>query len=84
MIPTKLWGLADLVRAQTFYIYKMIEVVIIGKYKYFVLAIFEIVAPYFEHLSNGQNHNIVSFISSFGWNYFMQIISHYVPLAQII
>ena len=40
MVPAKLFGPADLARAQTLYIHKMTNVVIIGKHKYFVLGIF--------------------------------------------
>ena len=40
IISIKLLGLADLARAQTFCMHKTTKVAIIGKYKYFKLAIF--------------------------------------------
>ena len=40
--------------------------------------------PYFEYFNNNQKLTIVSFISSFHQNHFMQIVGHRVPLAQII
>ena len=40
MIPRKLLGLSNLIRTQVFHVHKAIKVVVIGKHKNFMLAIF--------------------------------------------
>ena len=40
--------------------------------------------PYFEGLNNSQKLTVVSFVSSFGRNHFMQEVGHWMLLAQII
>ena len=66
MISAKFFDLANLAKVQTLYIYKITKFVIIGIYKYFVLATFLIMLLYFEGLNNGQKLTVVSFVSSFG------------------
>ena len=40
--------------------------------------------PCLEGLNDGQKLTIVSFVSSFGRNYFMQEVGHRMPSAQVI
>lgn len=40
MIPKKLLGIIDLSRAQTFCIYKVAKIAMVGKYRNFVLTAF--------------------------------------------
>ena len=56
----------------------------ISKNKDFVHAIFKVISPCFKHFNNSQNFIVVSFVSSFGRNYFTQIVCHQVLLAQVI
>ena len=44
----------------------------------------EIMAPCFEGLNNSQKFTVVSFVSSFGRNHFMQKLGYRMPLAQVI
>lgn len=43
----------NLSKAYTFYIYKLIDSIVINKNKNFVFTIFQIVAPSFKYLNNG-------------------------------
>ena len=66
----------DMTKTQAFHIYKMKKVVIITKYINFVIATFEIVLPCFESFNNSQKLTIVCFVSSFGQNFFLWIVSY--------
>ena len=52
IISDELLSSVDLSRAQNLYIYKAIKIVVICKDKYFILAMFLIVTPYFEGFDN--------------------------------
>ena len=56
----------------------------VTKNKNFVFAAFKIVVPSFEGYNNSQKLTIVSFVLSFGHNYFSQKMDYWVPSAQII
>ena len=45
-------SLANFFKVQTFYIYQLIKIVMIGKNKYFMLAIFQIVMLFFKNFNN--------------------------------
>lgn len=62
IVLEKFLSLTDLAKAQVFYIYKRIKVFIIGKYKNFVLAVFDVMLPCFECLNNSQKLTILSFL----------------------
>lgn len=84
MIFEKFLGPLNLSRAQNFYIYKTIKIIIIDKYQKFVLAIFLKVLPYFKNINNSQKFTILSFKTSFFTNYFTQKVGYWVLLIQII
>ena len=60
------------------------KVVKIGKNEDLMFAIFKMMPPCFEGLNNGQKLTVVSFVSSFGRNHFMQEVGHQMPSAQVI
>ena len=74
----------DLTKAQTLCIHKLSKIIIVSKNKYLVFAPFLVVCLDFECFNNGQKFIIVSFISSFSWNYFILIVSYRVLLARVI
>ena len=61
----------NLIKTQAFQVHKLAKIVMIGKHKDFVLAIFKIMPPCFEGFNNSKKLNIVSFVSSFGWNHLL-------------
>lgn len=62
-------NLLDLRKAQSFYINKLIKIVIVSKDKHLILSAFKIVASSFKSLNNSQKLIIMSFITSFCKNY---------------
>ena len=66
----ELLSLTDLLRAQTLYIHKTIEVIIVRKNENLMLAAFQVVVPYLKHFDNSQKLTIVNLILCFRWNYF--------------
>ena len=83
-ITRKFLGLTNLTKAQPFYIYKLLKIIIVNEKKYFIFPAFQIVLLNYEYLNNSQKLIIVSFISSFGWNNFTQIVNDPVLSTQII
>ena len=63
-------GPANLIRAQAFCIYELTGVVIVSKDKNFVFAAFQVVAPSFKGLNNGQELLILSFIPNLSGDLF--------------
>lgn len=62
-------GLIDLFEVQIFCIHELSKVVIIGKYKNFILRALHIILLKCENFNNDQKLKIVSMISSFNQNY---------------
>lgn len=64
--------LLDLLKAQVFYIYKLIENVIIYKYKILMLVIFKIIMQHLKGFNKCQNYIIKSLILSFCKKYLLR------------
>lgn len=58
----------NMLNAQAFCVYETLEVIIICKYKYFMLGVFHVVSLSFEYFNNGQKFTIVHFILYFSGN----------------
>lgn len=69
IVLRELLSLADLAKAQTLCIYKIIKVVIVNENENFILATFQVVAPSFKGFNNSQKLLVISFISSLNRNY---------------
>ena len=65
MLLKKLLSLIDLLKAQTFYIHKILEIVIIYKNKNFILIAFQILMLTLKYFNNNKKLAIVSFILYF-------------------
>ena len=70
MVSRELLGLANLSGAQTFYIHKTTEVIIVGKDKNFMLATFQIVTLRLKDLNNSQKLTVIDLIPSLYKNHF--------------
>ena len=83
MILRELLRSPDLIKALTFYIHKLTEIIIVYKYWNFILAALQIVAPGFESVNNSQELTIVSFIPCFSQNHLPQKVGYRIILALI-
>ncbi len=64
VVSRELLGLADLIRAQAFHIYKSTKVIMVSKDEDLVFTAFQIVAPSLEGFNNSQELLIVSLVPS--------------------
>lgn len=71
-----LLSLTDLCRAQTFYIYKVAKVVIVGQHENFKLTALQLVTPDFKNFNNSQELTVMSFIPTFGQNHLYQKVDY--------
>ena len=71
MLIKKLLGPADLTKAQSFYIYELMKVIIFNKNKNFVFSVFQIVSLNLKNPNNRQKLHVLSFILSFGQDYLL-------------
>lgn len=55
--------------AQVFYIYKVMQIIVICKNERFMLIIFEIVLQYLKNFNNGQNLIVIALVVDFGKDY---------------
>lgn len=78
MVLRDLLGLTNLLRAYTFNIYKLSEVVIVNKIKNFLFAIFQVWMPSIKGLNDGQELLIIGAITSFIRDYFLREKNHQV------
>ena len=69
VVIRELLGLLDLMRAYALSIYKPTEVVVVCKDKDLVFTTFQVVAPNFKNLNNGQELLIVGFRASLSGNH---------------
>lgn len=74
---------SNLTKTETFYVYETTKVIVIGKNKDLIFAVFQVVLSSFENFNNGQKLCIVDFIISFSKNYFSKKIGYQVPLTKI-
>ena len=81
MIARKHLSLADLAETEVLYIHELSKVIVVGKNKDLMFATFWIMPPYFEGLNNCQKLTIMSFVSSFGRNHFIQKVGQRMPLV---
>ena len=65
MVLRELLGLIDLLGAQTLYIHKTMEFILVCKDKNLILIAFQVVAPYFEGFDNSQKLNVVGLVLYF-------------------
>ena len=70
MVLRELLGPINLSRAQTLCIHETTEVIIIYKDENFMLAAFQIIAPYLEGFDNNQKFTIMILVLCFRWNHF--------------
>ena len=84
MIPVEFLALTHLARPQAFCIYETPKVIVVSENKDLVFPAFQVLASCFKDLHNGQKLTIVSFVSCFSKNHFMQEVSQQMPLARVI
>lgn len=72
MVLRDLLGLTNLLRAYTFNIYKLSEVVIVNKIKNFLFAIFQVLMLSIKGFTHGQELLIIGSITSFIRDYFLR------------
>ena len=84
MVAKKLLSPVDLARTQAFCIHELSKIIVVSENKDLVFTTFSIMPPCFEGLNNGQKLTVVSFVSSFGRNYFLQEVGHQILSAQVI
>ena len=84
MIARKLLSPADLARTQALLIHELSKVILVSENEDLVFETFQIMPPCFECFDDGQKLTVVSFVSSFGRNYFTQKIGHQMPSAEVI
>lgn len=65
-------GLVNLIITQALYIYKLIEVVIIGENKNLIFIAFQIVVSSLKDFNDSQEFLIISLIPSLNKDYFMR------------
>ena len=61
VVSRELLGLANLIKAQTFYIYKLTKVVMVNEDENLVFVAFQVVVPSFKNFNNNQELLIVGF-----------------------
>ena len=83
MVSKKFLDLIDLFKAQVFYIYKIIKIIIIYKNKYLVFVIFQIIKLYYRNFNNIQKFIIMNFILSFCKKFFFRKKYYQMLLTQI-
>lgn len=84
IISKKLLSQINPAKAYTFFIYKKREIIMIDEYKNIIFTIFQIMLPYFYNFNNSQKFTIMSLITYFGCNHFLQKISNIKLLIQIV
>lgn len=72
VISKKLLNSANLIRAQTFYIYKLTKVVIVSKDKDFILAAFKVVASSLKSFNSSQELLIVGIVLNLSRNHVLR------------
>lgn len=66
MVFREFWGLADLARTHTFYIYNLLKIIIFNEYKILIFAVFQIMIPNFKYLNNYKKLLVIlSIVTSF-------------------
>ncbi len=72
VISRELLGLADLMRAQAFWIYESTEFIIVSKDEDLVFAAFQVVPPNLKGFNNSQELLIVSLVPSRSRDHFLR------------
>lgn len=72
----------DLVRAQTLYIYKLTEVVVVSEDKDLIFAVFQVVVLSLKSFNNYQELLIMGFVPSHNKDHLLRKNGYWVPLAN--
>ena len=71
MILRELLSLADLTKAQIFYIHKLTDIIMVKKDKNFIFIVFQIMMPKLKDFNNSLEFLIISFVPSVSKNYLL-------------
>ncbi len=72
VVMKELLGLLNLTRAQAFYIYKLIEVVVVCKDNNLIFIAFQIVVPRLKGFNDSHELLVVNFIANLNKDYFLR------------
>ncbi len=82
VISRELLGLADLTRAQVFYIYELAKVIMVSKNKELILATFPVVALSLKCFKNSQELLIVGFVPSLSGDHLLRKKNYSISLTN--
>ena len=71
MVIKELLGPANLTKAQTLYVYELLEVIMVSKNEYLVFTIFWVVLLGFKSFNNSEKLTVLSFVPNLGRNHFL-------------
>ncbi len=84
VVPWQLLSLPDLFRTQAFRIHEILEVVVVCKYKNFMLVALQVMSPSLESFNDGQQLAVVDLKLSLCQKHLSWEKGYRMPLARII
>ena len=82
MVLREFLGLADLTRAQVFYIYKLTKIIIISKNEHLIFVAFQLIALSLKDFNNSQQLLIISLVLSLNRDHFLKKKSYWILLTN--